>query len=270
MGLWKDIRKGWEKFFLRTSIRIGNGRRTRFWWDFWVGDSKLKDLFPLLFRIATHNSTVVADLWGRQGDGGGVKVQEGENSLVWKIERKGKFSVKSYYRSLKVENNSLFPAKEVWGSYAPLRTRFFAWEAVWGKVSTVDMLMRRGWSMVNRCNLCKENEKSVDHILIHCGKIRELWTLLLSSFGVVWVFPDSVRNLLLEWKIKGLGKKRSVVWRMTPICLFWCIWGEQNRRMFQEEEMSNTSLRNLFLRSPLEWSQQIMDLDYLSFLNFVG
>ena len=84
------------------------------------------------------------------------------------------------------------------------------------------------------------------------------------------MFPDSVRNLLLEWKIKGLGKKRSVVWRMTPICLFWCIWGERNRRMFQEEEMSNTSLRNLFLRSPLEWSQQIMDLDYLSFLNFVG
>ena len=31
MALWKDIRKGWEEFFLRTSIRIGNGRRTRFW-----------------------------------------------------------------------------------------------------------------------------------------------------------------------------------------------------------------------------------------------
>ena len=42
-----------------------------------------------------------------------VKVQKGNDSLVWKIERKGKFSVKSYYRSLKVENSSLFPAKEV-------------------------------------------------------------------------------------------------------------------------------------------------------------
>ena len=51
MGLWKDIRKGWEEFFLKTSIRIGNGRRTRFWWDIWVGDSKLKDLFPLLFKL---------------------------------------------------------------------------------------------------------------------------------------------------------------------------------------------------------------------------
>ncbi|WJZ84098.1 hypothetical protein VitviT2T_003721 [Vitis vinifera] len=187
-GLWKDIRKGWEEFFLKTRIRIGNGRQTRFWWDIWVGDSKLKDLFPLMFRIAANNSVVVADFWGRQEGGGGgwevhfrrpfqdweleevsrflgyistVKVQEGEDFLVWKIERKGTFKVKSYYRSLKEDNS-------------PLRTRFFAWEAVWGKISTVDMLMRRGWSMVNRCNLCKENKETANHILIHCGSKVEL------------------------------------------------------------------------------------------------
>ena len=141
---------------------------------------------------------------------------------------------------------------------------------MWGKISTVDMLMRRGWSIVNRCILCKENEESADHILIHCGKTRELWTVVLSSFGVVRVFPNSVRNLLLEWKIKGLEKKRSVVWKMTPICLFWCIWGERNRRMFQEEEKSDMSLKNLFLRALLEWSQQFMDVDYFSFMNLLG
>ena len=54
-----------------------------------------------------------------------VKVQEGNDSLFWKIEKRGKFNVKSYYRSLKGENNPLFPAKEVWGSYVPFRTRFF-------------------------------------------------------------------------------------------------------------------------------------------------
>ena len=132
MSLWKDIRKGWEEFSIRTRIHIGNGRSTRFWWDIWVGDSKLKDTFPQLFRMATNNSAAVADLWGRQGGGGGVwevhfrrsfqdweleevsrflehisavKVQEGEDFLVWKIERRGKFSVKSYYRSLKEDNN---------------------------------------------------------------------------------------------------------------------------------------------------------------------
>ena len=69
LSLWKDIKKGWEEFLLRTNFRIGNDRHTRFWWDIWVGDSKLKDVFPTLFRIAAHKSASVADLWGRQEDG---------------------------------------------------------------------------------------------------------------------------------------------------------------------------------------------------------
>ena len=109
----------------------------------------------------------------------------------------------------------------------------------------------------------------MDHILIHCGKTRELWRMLLSSFGVVWVFPASVRNLLLKWKVKGLGKKKQAVWGLAPICLFWCIWGERNRRMLQEEAMSDTCLRNLFFWSLLEWSQQFLDLNSL-FSEFFG
>ncbi|RVW53791.1 hypothetical protein CK203_101404 [Vitis vinifera] len=158
-------------------------RRTRFWWDMWVGDSKLKDLFPLLFRIAANNSAIVADLWGRQE--GGVRVQEGEDFWFGKLRRKGTFKVNSYYRSLKEDNSPLFPEKEVWGSYAPLRTRFFAWEAVWDKISTIDMLMRRGWSMANRCNLCKENEETANHILIHCVRQGILELIVFFVWGGV-------------------------------------------------------------------------------------
>ena len=54
-----------------------------------------------------------------------LKVQEEWDSLVWKNEGRGKFSVKSYYKSLRAENNILFLANEIWGSCAPLRSRFF-------------------------------------------------------------------------------------------------------------------------------------------------
>ena len=40
--------------------------------------------------------------------------------------------------------------------------------------------------------------------------------------------------------------------------------------MFQEEEKSDMSLKNLFLRALLEWSQQVMDVDFLSFMNLLG
>ncbi|RVW88613.1 Electron transfer flavoprotein-ubiquinone oxidoreductase, mitochondrial [Vitis vinifera] len=67
LGLWIDIRKGWEEFFLRTIVRIGNGRHTSFWWDIWVGDSKLKDVFPTLFRIAAHKFATMADYGEAKG-----------------------------------------------------------------------------------------------------------------------------------------------------------------------------------------------------------
>ena len=53
-----------------------------------------------------------------------IKVQEREDSLVWRNDGRGKFNVKSYYRSLRAKNRFLFPAIEIWGSNAPLRTRF--------------------------------------------------------------------------------------------------------------------------------------------------
>ena len=74
--------------------------------------------------------------------------------------------------------------------------------------------------MVNRCNLCKENEESADHILIHCTMARVLWELLFALFGVIWVLPYSVRDTLLGWRGINMGKKRSKVWIAAPLCLF--------------------------------------------------
>ena len=41
--------------------------------------------------------------------------------------------------------------------------------------------------------------------------IKELCTFLLAAFGLVWVFLALMRNLLLEWKFKGLDKKKRAV-----------------------------------------------------------
>ena len=42
-----------------------------------------------------------------------LKMWEGEDTLLWKDDRRRKFSVKLYYNSLRAENNLVFPAKEI-------------------------------------------------------------------------------------------------------------------------------------------------------------
>ena len=97
-----------------------------------MGDFKLKDVYPTNFRIASHKNATVAESWKREGDEGGcwevhfrrpfqdreleevthflehissLKVQEGDGTLIWKVDGRGKYSVKSYHNSLRVENN---------------------------------------------------------------------------------------------------------------------------------------------------------------------
>jgi hypothetical protein len=42
LGLWKEIRKGWESFVDCTRFDVGDGTRISFWYDLWRGDSAPK------------------------------------------------------------------------------------------------------------------------------------------------------------------------------------------------------------------------------------
>ena len=71
----------------------------------------------------------------------------------------------------------------------PVKVGFFAWEASWSKVLTLDQLKKRGRSLADRWYLCGKGEETVGHLLIHCSKAKILWDLLLAIFGISWVFP---------------------------------------------------------------------------------
>ena len=74
-----------------------------------------------------------------------LKTWEGEDTLLWKDDGRGKFSVKLYYNSLRSENNLVFPAKEIWGSCAhPKTCFFFCLGNCLGEILTIDMLMKWG------------------------------------------------------------------------------------------------------------------------------
>ena len=81
--------------------------------------------------------------------------------------------------------------------------------------------------------MCRHCGESVDHLLLHCEMAYRLWSFVFITFGLSWVVPSSIPDLLFGWW-NWLGKHSSQIWNLVPLCIFWCIWKEQNRRTFED------------------------------------
>ena len=91
-----------------------------------------------------------------------------EDSVMWRQGRNGQFRVKEAYSLLTNPNDTVFSSRCIWVDKVPTKIAFFAWEATWGKVLTLDRLQIRGVQLPNCCFLCGCEEENVNHILIHC------------------------------------------------------------------------------------------------------
>ncbi|KAM1375219.1 hypothetical protein ACFX2I_025682 [Malus domestica] len=85
------------------------------------------------------------------------------------------------------------------------------------------------------CALCKSGEESVNHVFLHCPYSIQIWWNLLKEAGASWVTPKGCFELL-STKFEGLGKgrKAKTLWGSLLLALFWNIWLERNKRVFED------------------------------------
>ena len=101
-----------------------------------------------------------------------------------------------------------FPWKSVWKSKVPSRVSFFVWIAALGNILTIDNLRKRRILILDWCHMCKRNGESVDHLLIHCPIAFDLKSMVFTLFGIHWVMPKTVMELLACWQGK-FGRHRN-------------------------------------------------------------
>ena len=138
-----------------------------------------------------------------------------------------------------------------------------------GKLPTIDNLRKRNMVLVNRCCLCKVSAESVDHLLLHCPLAKELWDSILSLFGVSWVMPHQVRELITCWQC-GFGRQQySMIWKAIPHCIMWCIRQERNQRSFEDIEMGVADLKIFCFRTLFDWIRASGCFSFLSLQDFL-
>ena len=143
-----------------------------------------------------------------------------EDSVFWKGGRNEQSKIKEAYSLLANPNDTAFPSRCIWVDRVPTKVAFFAWEATWEKVLTLDRLQKRGLQLPNCCFLCDCEKENVNHILIHCIVVRVLWDIVFVLVDVKWVFPETVKKVLISWRDPFVGKKRKKVWKLISLCIF--------------------------------------------------
>jgi hypothetical protein len=58
----------------------------------------------------------------------------------------------------------------------------------------------------------------------------------------------TVLDLLSCWQGSSGSSRTSMVWRVVPHCVFWCVWRERNARHFEDTETSILEMKSSFFQ----------------------
>ena len=246
VGLWKFIRASWDDFSRHSAFQVGDGAQVKFWLDTWCGDQPLQDTFPNLFRLARVLDVSVADhlqilgtshhwdvVFSRQAQDWELEIVSAFMELLyscpirrgsldemcWRLSSQKAFTVRSYYSCLLQPSGSFFPWKSVWKSKVPTRVAFFTWTAALERILSVDNLRKRRVIIIDWCYMCKAHGKTVNHLLLHYTVAQELWSLIFALFGIAWVMPRGVVDLLSCWSDRFGKSEAGAIWKAIPHCL---------------------------------------------------
>jgi hypothetical protein len=97
----------------------------------------------------------------------------------------------------------------------------------------------------------------------------ELWCAILKLFGVDWVMPRRVSDLLGSWRGQ-LGTRHALqIWMLAPLCLMWCLWRERNARSFEDRESGLLEIKKMMLQSLYIWKVAWNSVHFSNFSEFL-
>ena len=239
-------------------IRVGDGLRTKFWMDTWIGDTPLHTNFPRIFALDSDKDGVVAtklngslcDSFRRTVRGGveefqfsqlnllmdSVTLSPSEDRWIWDINGDGDFCVKEARRLL---DDFFLPKSEIptrWVKLVPVKINVFAWRVWLDRLPTRMNLIRRNVQVASSlCPVCLHDHEDISHLMFRCCLASDLFRSLCRWWDLSWSSISSYSDWLEWFKNIRLNSKSKGLLEGVFYIYWWSVWNFRNQLLFSDK-----------------------------------
>ena len=256
LGMLKD-QEAREVFDSLVKIRVGDGRKVKFWTDRWINGRSVLEIAPGIGRTVSgrsKNSRTVAqglaenrwllDIPGTLAFRGAMEflelwiaisevelVPEEPDRFSWPWSRPGEYTARSTYAMLMQGRERSTLAAAIWKNGAAPKCKIFTWLVAQHKIWTSYRRVRHGLQANSApCFVCLQEEDNAEHILVQCVFAREVWLSCSLKLEARFQAPRRTSTLLSWWmaeRERVRDKERR--WFDALVCMgCHAIWKNRN------------------------------------------
>eukprot|EP00253_Pinus_taeda_P022782 PITA_22782 len=174
-----------------------------------------------------------------------------DDQLIWGRNKAGLFNLREAKRIDAGFNlsNTDKTWKEIWENPHWMKVKLFKWLVHQGKILIWDNLKQKGFVGPSRCHLCRQQEKTTNHLLNRCTFNTTLWNWVGEVFEQIDRDAKDIITTLKNWR-KHFSDNEIInsAWMLTLGFLIWNVWKEHNNRIFKEKVSPVSNILKLLLK----------------------
>eukprot|EP00253_Pinus_taeda_P008423 PITA_08423 len=220
----------------------------KLWWRWQKESTKNKGKWRIWNKLVYSDETPLkaqAESLAEVLEQRNILTSTSDDQLRWGRNIEGNFNLKEAKRisiGLDFPNpNKVW--KDLWQNPHWMKTKLLMWLVQHKKIMTWENLRKRGLVGPYRCQLCVQQEETMEHLLNHCPFTSTLWNWVDSTFRQTDKDNFSITSTLKNWR-KDLSKNELINkdWTLVPGFLIWDVWKERNNRIFKNKTSSSQNI----------------------------